>query len=267
MAEANNVPTLRAHLQAVADKRGPGAKAGAVKVLSGAFSEAERGGIIKISVVSSAAKGIKTAHKPTPGVAKLERKRSLTEDELRELLAQVAADKEAIKHDMVDLVRFLARTGLRIEEALSLKWADLNLESEAPTMRPPGTKTATSNDTMPLPLNVARELQARRERLPKRATFVFPSPAEPLSRKPRDISNLNMRRRRVFARAKFGDESFQWATFHTFRHTMITLALEQGQPATAVQAYARHGNLATTMAYAGRSTKAREVAQALDFDF
>ncbi len=49
-----------------------------------------------------------------------ERARALTEDELRRLLANVAPDSRL-------LAEFLAHTGLRISEAVALRWGDLDL--------------------------------------------------------------------------------------------------------------------------------------------
>jgi integrase len=53
----------------------------------------------------------------------------LSVDEIRLLRTSLAADQQAIEADIVDLVTLLMASGLRLGEALSLRWADVDLES------------------------------------------------------------------------------------------------------------------------------------------
>jgi integrase len=54
---------------------------------------------------------------------------SLSVDEIRLLHTSLAADQQAIEADIVDLVTLLMASGLRLGEALSLRWTDVDLES------------------------------------------------------------------------------------------------------------------------------------------
>jgi integrase len=54
---------------------------------------------------------------------------SLSVDEIRLLHTSLAEDQQAIEAGIVDLVTLLMASGLRLGEALSLRWADVELES------------------------------------------------------------------------------------------------------------------------------------------
>jgi Phage integrase family len=54
---------------------------------------------------------------------------SLSVDEIRLLHTSLAADQQAIEAAIVDLVTLLMASGLRLGEALSLRWTDVDLEA------------------------------------------------------------------------------------------------------------------------------------------
>ncbi len=54
---------------------------------------------------------------------------SLSVDEIRTLRKSLAEDHQAIEADVVDLVTLLMASGVRLGEALSLRWSDVDLES------------------------------------------------------------------------------------------------------------------------------------------
>ena len=53
---------------------------------------------------------------------------ALTADELRGLHQWLSSDEQSLERDLPDLVLFLATTGLRIGEALAVRWADVGLD-------------------------------------------------------------------------------------------------------------------------------------------
>lgn len=55
------------------------------------------------------------------------RPRALTDDERRTLVEQHSADPEAVAADLSDLTRFMLATGVRIGEALGLRWDEVDL--------------------------------------------------------------------------------------------------------------------------------------------
>ena len=58
--------------------------------------------------------------------------------------------------------------GLRVSEALSLRWADVDLD--AGTLRVRGTKTAASAASVPMAAQLVTELRCHRQRLAERAS-------------------------------------------------------------------------------------------------
>jgi integrase len=60
--------------------------------------------------------------------------KAFSTDQLSDFLTNLDADKKAARADLPDLVRFLFGTGVRIGEALGLRWCDLNLADEPITI-------------------------------------------------------------------------------------------------------------------------------------
>jgi integrase len=257
IAAANQRGVIRKHLQQVADEHGDGAFRGAAKAVKGVFQLAVDQGIIATSAAASAAKGVKSRTNPKTKHAELKRERSLTRSQRDELIAKVRADKRAQDHDFADLVEYLAFTGLRIDEALNLKWEDLDLGDE-PSQHVRGTKNAAADATTLLPERTANLLRGRRAAKPD-SVYVFPPPTLPGSDKPRDVRNLNKKRELVFR-----DAGYPWASFHTFRHTVPTILLEQGVSAVVVKDYMRHKDIATTYSYVGKASDTRSAIQAIN---
>ncbi|WP_190817729.1 site-specific integrase [Saccharopolyspora pogona] len=54
--------------------------------------------------------------------------RAMTADEMHDFLAKLGADKIARRYDLPDFVRFMLGTGVRIGEALAMRWCDLDMD-------------------------------------------------------------------------------------------------------------------------------------------
>jgi integrase len=149
----------------------------------------------------------------------------LVPDELAALIA-------AVDPRWRDLIELLAYTGLRIKEALALRWSDLSLGSaRAVTVRraletghtarygPP--KSRAGRRTVPIPVTVAMQLRLRRaegEWCDDDSLVFLSSRGTPML-----DSNLRHRVLRPAARAA----GVGWMGFHTLRHTFASLLFGQ----------------------------------------
>jgi integrase len=175
------------------------------------------------------------------------RPRALTTEQRREWLRFLATDPAAVRRDLHDLTVFMLGTGVRIGEALALRWSDVDLDGvpvdqggelvlvpiAAITgnivhvkgkglIRHPG-KTATSLRIVPLPRFVT-EMLSRRHRHGEDAP-VFPSRAqgtgEPTWRSPGNVTTYIREARKA--------AGIEWKlTSHTYRKTAATIWNDAG---------------------------------------
>jgi integrase len=121
------------------------------------------------------------------GDQRVRQRRRLTPDQTRLLLAEMPPEH-------ADLAYLLAATGLRISEALAMRWADLGQDSlSRPVLVIPKSKTPSGERVIPLsPQTVHRLVRCRAEsRFPADSDPVFPTDVG----SPIDSHNY---RRRVF---------------------------------------------------------------------
>jgi integrase len=140
------------------------------------------------------------------------------------------------------LFELVAATGVRISEALALRWGDLSLDGESPvvqvrrayvkgTLKPP--KSRYGRRAVPIDFALVRALrraQLKAEPCSER-DLVFASEAGT----PLDYGNLH---RRVLKPAA-EEAGVQWAAWHTLRHTCASRLFAQGRNAVQVAAVAR----------------------------
>jgi integrase len=147
--------------------------------------------------------------------------------------------------------RLLAVTGLRVSEALPLRWRDLELDGSHPCVKvrralvkgrygPPKSKHGRRD--VPLDHALVVELRARRKATewPRDDDLVFPSQAGTPMRPE------NVRRRYLTPAAQ--EAGAPWAGFHAFRHTCASMLFERGANAVQVQRWLGHHSPAFTMA-------------------
>ena len=160
----------------------------------------------------------------------------LTDNQVDRLLRTAYGDPGARSSGLADLLSLNASIGLRLGEAVSIRWQDLDLDAEVPTLSVVGklvrkksvglvwedfVKSGMSNRTIPLPADTVEMLRARsrivaERKLSGEATeaetkFVFPSS----TRSTPDPDNVNKRVRKVFDAAELPT-----ATNHILRRTV-----------------------------------------------
>jgi integrase len=135
-----------------------------------------------------------------------------------------------------DLVYMLASTGLRITEALSLRWSDLTLIDGRPMLTVTRSKTAAGERTIPLTPEATRRLTARRAKAvyDRDDDLLYPA------RNGAVIDPRNFRRN-VFRPAAQA-AGVPWATPHKLRHGMASLMAAQGLGAPEIAAYLGHAD-------------------------
>jgi integrase len=200
-----------------------------------------------------------------PSVQRVSEPRYLTPEELGRLLAR-----------MTDTFRPIATVcgfaGLRIGEALGLRWGDVDFDSGTITVSgqldPQGnrvpTKTPASSAAVPLLPALVRELKAHRLRQAERDlrfthqdALVFTT----TTGRPQSQRNALRAVNEAADTAGLNGEGREKVGLHDLRHTFVAIALANGVTLPEAAMLARHANPSVTLAvYAGLTDGAREVA-------
>lgn len=203
-----------------------------------------------------------------PGAARLTEPRYLTAAELDRLFAE-----------MTDTFRPVAMacayTGLRVSEALGLRWRDVDLDADTLDVtgqlgnageRLATTKTQASAATMRVLPALRRELKAHRSRQAARNIALVGPDAlvfTTTSGKPQSRRNALRAIHAAGDAAGLNGEGVERVGMHDLRHSLVAIALEQGLTAPEVALLARHANARVTMTvYAGLTRDGREQAAA-----
>lgn len=199
--------------------------------------------------------------------------RALTDAEVTDLWAKVSKDERARELGLDDLILLGLTQGLRIGEAVSIRWQDLDLDSAIPTLTVAGklvrvtgqgltwdpvTKSVLGARTIPLRTQeVAMMLRRRRSERDQmerhhdpavqaiRDTYVFLSETG----RHMDQDNVNKHLRLLFDRC-----GHQWATFHTLRRTVSAELKRKGQPHSEVARFLGHSERVNRSSYADGTT-------------
>lgn len=269
LAEANNTQRLRAFLQAVADQHGTGAAKITRSVLMGILNLAVDNGTLNANALRNVRPIASQAPKALPeGREPRDTTRALTREERAALLAYAderAAEEPALpqtrrkRQTAADLVAFMMGTGVRVTEARSLRWEDVELTAGGALVR--GTKSRHSRRRVDFPDWLAERLRVRAERAGT-SGYVFASPhfvgeGERIW----DQSNAAKTLAELFAGA-----GLSWATPHSLRRTVATLAHQGGAPLVAIADQLGHADPSmTARIYLGRDSlgERKSVAQHL----
>jgi integrase len=269
LTEANNTQRLRAFLQAVADSHGTGAAKITRSVLMGILNLAVDNGTLNVNALRNVRPVASQTPKPVrEGREPRDTTRALTREERAALLSYAderAAEEPALpqtrrkRQAAADLVAFMMGTGVRVTEARSLRWEDVDLTAGAALIR--GTKSRHSRRRVDFPEWLTERLRACAERV-GRSGYVFSSPhfmGE--GERMWDQSNAARTLAELFAGA-----GLSWATPHSLRRTVATLAHQGGAPLVAIADQLGHADPSmTARVYLGRDSlgERKSVAQHL----
>jgi integrase len=202
------------------------------------FATAAEEGLIR----SNPCAGIRLAGRRPPGEEPADATRALTEDELARLIAETPEEWRLF-------VRFLAQTGLRIGEAIALRWGDVDLGTRRVKVRRriyKGTvdvpKSRYGLRDVPISTQLAQELWRHR------AAAGSPDDDAPLfpSRVGTHLNGENLLGR--FLKPAVRRARVPWAGFHTLRHTCASMLFRAGWNAKQVQVVLGHHSPAFTLA-------------------
>jgi len=190
----------------------------------------------------SAGVRISQANSNEPDEVETEKVKALTEGELRALLA-------AVPDEWRLLVTLLAQTGLRISEALPLRWGDVDFGRRRLLIRRSlsrgrigAPKTTHGRRDVPLTKVMARALWNARK-----APGVDASDAA-LIFFARDGGYLDRAQVYRVVKAAAKKAGAPWAGLHTLRHTCATILFRRGWNAVQVQKMLGHHSPAFTLA-------------------
>lgn len=239
-------PLLDSHIQSFTPSIGKRVRT----ILNQAISAAVIAGVLRTNPV----RDTRTA-KPTTST----RKRALTQRELDAFRALVKDFQRTSPtgrpraHALLNLVDFLAGTGVRINEALALRWGDINLAADPPTALITPTKDhGQSTRVIQLPAITATALKRQQAVSPPRYTpYVFGTLPKQ-THIPKSSVERWFRQLRDYWQDWDGREGYKpdldWVTPHTFRHTVATwIAEEQGE--YAASQHLGHADTNTTRRY------------------
>jgi integrase len=164
------------------------------------------------------------------------RERSLLYDAL--LISTHPEYPGSIKPDDADLIWLLIHTGLRLNEALSMKWNDVDFENEIFTVL--NTKNH-KNHTLPM-TNATKDMFLRRYENDKKKKFVFPSSVK---------SKQHLTASRTFARV-CQEIGFDF-TAHDLRRTFASVAFSLGHDVDAIGQALNHTQNNVTFLYIQRN--------------
>lgn len=251
---------LQRFLDAVRLEHGPGAAKTARAVLSGMMGLATRSDAIRQNPVREL----------SPVGAKAKGATAIPLEDLPGLLKAVRGDERLRELDLVDVVEFIAGTGVRISEALGLAWDDVDLGAGAVSIRAnvvratgrgvirqEHTKTDAGARRITLPGALVGILGDRRVKGgPNAQGIVFPTVLGNL-RDPR-----NTARDWAAGRDRLQLPAY---TFHSFRKTVATALDQAGLSPRDIAEYLGHADPSLTMGtYMSKTVGGTRAASALD---
>lgn len=261
-----NTPRVDALLKAARKRRGASTTKTVRSVVSGIMGLAARHG-------ATSANPTRETKRITSGPKRAVR--ALTREERQRWLAQLEADRRAVRKDLPDFTRWMMATGVRIGEALAVSWDEIDFDAgtvdvdwtivrvRGVGLRRMPPKTDSGERTLPLPPFALAMLRRRklaatldREIAPGTAAPVFPDAVGGW----RDPSNT----RRDLRNAR-GTDGFAWVTSHVFRKTCATILDEAKFTSRQIADQLGHSRPSLTQdVYLGRKVANPAVAEALE---
>lgn len=252
------VVDVRRLLDHLAAKRlSPSSKTGALNILSGMLGYGVRQQVVSRNVVRDLDRDDR------PGAARTTEPRYLTTDEIARLL-------DAMRDTFRPVAAACAFAGLRLSEALGLRWRDVDLKagtlSVTAQLGPNGDrvplKTAASAATVPMLPALVEEIRAHRSRIAGSSLVRLQADAlvfTTVRGKPHGRRNVL---RAVYAAgdaAGLNGDDREPVGVHDLRHSFVAIALAAGLTLPEAAALARHANpRVTATVYAGLTDQGRE---------
>lgn len=165
-----------------------------------------------------------------------------------------------------NIVDFIAGTGVRIGEALRLKWDDLDLAATPPTAQIHVTKTGDGSPrTIQLPSIAADAVAAQKELTGQAFDYVFPT-GTGQAITPSNVSRWFRDARKAWAKSEksAGRTDVSWVTPHTFRRTVATWLAEKVSLHAASQQLGHADTVVTEHHYISKPNAGPPVAAVLD---
>jgi integrase len=238
-AETKAAAVRTPHLRAMIDKLSAEGLAGAtvhgtMTATSALFRYAVRRGVIE----SNPTRGLDRGDKPS--TKRLKEPRYLNRPEIDRLLARLGDEFRPV-------AAVMAFAGLRVSEALALRWCDIDIDGH--TIAVHGTKTKASNAVVPMTADLAAELRAHRARYPGVGEVLVFRTA---TGQPQDRQNVGRALRAAGDAAKLNPAGVKKIAPHDLRHSCAALLLTAGVPTPKVAAIMRHTDARVTLTfYAG----------------
>jgi integrase len=164
---------------------------------------------------------------PTP------KRQLLMPAEFDRLIAVARSDCEKNGEQLADYLRFLAFSGAREQEALRIKWADVDFERERVTIGADQLSKNWESRTVEFNPQLGALLQEMRRRRAPDCAWLFPSP----HRGPRDEHARSFRESLKIARRVAG---LAWVGFHDLRHYFCSMCVMAGIDFMTIAAWLGH---------------------------
>lgn len=152
------------------------------------------------------------AEPPTP------KRQLLMPAEFDRLIAAARSDCKKNGEQLADYLRFLAFSGAREQEALRIKWADVDFERKRVTIGADQLSKNWESRTVEFNPQLGALLREMRRRRAPDCAWLFPSP----HRGPRDEHAKSFRESLKMARKAAG---LEWVGFHDFRHYFCSMCV------------------------------------------
>lgn len=259
LRECDDVEKVHNYLRALEGELAANTVRSCRSVVSGVLAFAAQRGAIKRNPVRDAGR--------IEGPVKAAR--ALTDAERVDFLDRLDNDQRAVEDDLPDLVRYMIGTGVRLGEALGLRWFRIDLDAgiavhgdNLVTVTGKGLvletpKTESSYRVLPLADFVMMMLKMRYPGPEFAGSPVFPNATGHW----KDRNNVGRSLR------KFGKRNpeYAWVTTHVFRKTAITVMDQQGLSPRSIAGYVGHSRPSITMdSYMDKRPEDRRAAEALD---
>ena len=157
----------------------------------------------------------------------------ITPAEFERLIA--SARRVCVKNgeQVADYLRFLALSGAREQEALRVKWADVDFERERVTVGADGLSKNWESRTVEFNPQLGALLLEMKTRRAPDCSWLFPSP----QRGTRDLNAHSFRESLKMARASAG---LPWVGFHDLRHYFCSVCVMAGIDFMTIAAWLGH---------------------------